>query len=274
MKRVLKISMIFTQFVFLISSLKSADFSALTIRGYNSFAEQKPCIQLLLVYYDGKRLGFDKTSGLKHEISKEGYIYTKSKFTEIPLGTYEYEDAYGGSPCYEIDIANPPQGLYTLHIIGIDNGIYCISMIAFDKDGNDVQMYFSGIISKGEEHHGEIIYSPYPFDTSRMKKIVTIELLKNQLKNAFKYKFIKNKKIKSPLLKKLNKVDKLVKLNQKENVKKELQEFISILEQEKSNLITQELEKGQNYSRSSQQDKIILPIDILITDVNNFLANF
>jgi len=271
MKRVLKISMIFTQFVFLISFLKSADFSALTIRGYNGFAGQEPCIQLLLVY-DGKRLGFDKTSGLKHEISKEGYIYTKSKFTEIPLGTYEYEDAYGGSPCYEIDIAKPPQGLYTLHIIGIDNGIYCVNMIAFDKDANDVQMYFSGIISKGEEHHAEIIY--FPYDTSRIKKIVNIELLKNQLKNAFKYKFMKNKKIKSSLLKKLNKVDKLAKLNQKENIKKELQEFISILEQEKSNLTAQELEKGQNYSRPSQQDKIILPIDILITDANNFLASF
>lgn len=233
--------------------------TALEIEGYTGTDEIG--IELLLTYYKGNRVGYDKV--------------TKKIFTEFDNSGYDETRGVSDFAYKELGIWNPLPGVYTLTIFGIENEIYEVRICAYNEDPDDVEgtkFYFSGIIAPEEEQNIEIIYQHYTFETSTASKTVDINLLKKETKTAFKYKMIKNNSLKKPLFKYLTQAEKGMKLGKNDIVKDNIKLFIEELNKEKLRLMNAGF-KEPEIQFAMRKASPIFSLNILMTDAKYFLES-
>jgi len=95
-----------------------------------------PCYELLLIDGNGHRVGYNPENGnIVEEIA--GGTYTEESYLEDL--TYKW-----------LDVGNPPDGRYTLYIIGKGSGSYNVSINAYDKQANTTQLEIKGAILPGQ----------------------------------------------------------------------------------------------------------------------------
>jgi hypothetical protein len=105
-----------------VTEKREQSYMSLRAYGLRANGDQEPVSELLLTDPRGRRLGFEPG--------------TKRQHAEIPRAGYD--EGTGPVPGRELEIMRPPDGAYTLEVIGTHAGRYDVSMYASDTEGQPI----------------------------------------------------------------------------------------------------------------------------------------
>ncbi|MDT8367141.1 MAG: hypothetical protein RRA15_11755 [bacterium] len=93
----------------------------------------------------GKRTGINPVDGTVLE--------------DIPESSLTDESVEQGTPSFFVDLYNPSSGMYWVHLKGIKDGSFLLSIRMLGRDGGK-RVKFRGFISRGREYRYAISYDP------------------------------------------------------------------------------------------------------------------
>jgi hypothetical protein len=115
-------------------------------------ASNEPCVELLLIDSNGKRVGYDSNTGTTLE-EIQNSSYGEECFEDIPVHKV-------------LDIITPPRSDYILYVIGKDSGTYGLEIRPMDDDANSKPIVLEGTIARDEVKKMYIDYNPVAGSTT------------------------------------------------------------------------------------------------------------
>ncbi|MBI4119477.1 MAG: C39 family peptidase [Parcubacteria group bacterium] len=161
---------------------------------------------------------------------------TGESFEEIPDGSY-FSDAIGdptgeasptGHVSKTIFIPEPPEGDYSLQVIGTDTGSYALTMQAVNNEGNLQQTETSGVTDTGIAASFETSFSATVTEPPPLIKEVSPGTVRKDIEIAAQLKIIDNEGVANSLLQKLDAAE----MNTQKNKLQTAQDILNALKQE------------------------------------------
>ena len=78
---------------------------------------------------------------------------------DIPRSSLTDESVERRTPSFFVDLYHPPSGMYMVHLKGIKDGTFSLSIRMLGRDGGKM-VKFRGVISRGREYRYAISYDP------------------------------------------------------------------------------------------------------------------
>jgi hypothetical protein len=191
----------------LFSTLEGYGFNYLGIRKFSSTATAPSAlyiaahspVELLVSNSDGKRTGFDPSTG--------------TTLSEIPESSYGVEsieddtDLTSGSTRPDVKIfeaLNPGAGSYTVQVIGTGIGPYVLDFLGYDSNGTHKITTITGSTIPGSVTTFSVEYSSIPGAPFAVKRVITnIGDIEEDVRAAAQTGLIDNKGLANSLLQKL-----------------------------------------------------------------------
>jgi hypothetical protein len=161
---------------------------------------------------------------------KTGYdITSHRKIKEIPGSHYWENGPFGvGDVSSDLMVMNPISGDYTLEIVGVKEGGYCLTF--WPRDSAMRQQKTNGgmrIISPGTVHQYSISFDRDNVNNSQIHKIVSIQEIQEGLRIALNLKWIDNQGIFNSLNQKLDNAKSAARRGKIEATLNLLEDFIN-----------------------------------------------
>jgi hypothetical protein len=183
--------------------------------------------ELIVIDSQGRQTGFDSTQELESR--------------QIPDSSYSWEDladdesgASDPDPSKHLTLIKP-QGNYTLKVIGIGNGTFEVTSVAFDQTASSLTFSsILGVTSKDRVSEFSIAWQPgNPAGSLALQRRVTFESAKEEVQLLLNLSLIDNPGIANSLIQKLEAAKAAKDRSQTNAAKNILNAFLNELEAQK-----------------------------------------